>query len=126
MIILPIELGKIKGGTIMNKDDILAKSRAENHGGDEYEKQVLEKAGKLSAQVGMVACCIIAAVSVLVTDRVNNACWVIYFSIHTALFWTKYRYLRRCHELTLALVSTAVGLLFLGLFIVEMVRWPRG
>jgi len=110
----------------MNREDILAKSRAENQGSDEYEKQVLEKAGKLSAQVGMVACCIIAAVSVLVTDRVNNGCWVIYFSIHAALFWTKYRHLRRRHELTLALISTAVGLLFLGLFIVEMVRWPHG
>ena len=66
----------------MNKDDILARSRAENQGSDEYEKQILEKAGKLAAQVGMVACCMIAAVSVLVTERVNSACWVIYFSIY--------------------------------------------
>ncbi len=110
----------------MKKDDILAMSRAENQGSDEYEKQVLEKAGKLSAQVGLLACCIIATVSVLVTDRVNNGCWVIYFSIHAALFWTKYRHLRRRHELAVALASTGVGLLFLGLFIVEMVRWPRG
>ena len=58
----------------MNKDDILAKSRAENQGSDEYEKQVLEKAGRLSAQVGMVVCCVIAAASVMVTGRVNNAC----------------------------------------------------
>ena len=38
----------------MNKDDILARSRAENQGSDEYERQVLEKAGKISAQVGML------------------------------------------------------------------------
>lgn len=100
----------------MNKDDILAKSRAENQGSDEYEKQVLEKAGRLSAQVGMVVCCVIAAASVMVTGRVNNACWVIYFSIHAAIFWTKYRCLHRRHELGLAVVSTAVGLLFAGLF----------
>ena len=110
----------------MNRDDILAKSRAENQGSDEYEKQILEKAGKLAAQVGLVACCIIAAVSVAVTDRVNNACWVIYFSIHASLFWTKYRYTKVRHELLLAVVSTAVGLLFLGLFILEMARWPHG
>ena len=110
----------------MNKDDILARSRAENQGSDEYEKQILEKAGKLAAQVGMVACCMIAAVSVLVTERVNSACWVIYFSIYATLFWTKYRHLKRRHELTLAVISTAVGLLFLALFVVDMVRWPHG
>ena len=107
----------------MNRDDILAKSRAENQGSDEYEKQVLEKAGKLAAQVGLVACCIIAAVSVAVTDRVNNACWVIYFSIHATLFWTKWRHLKVRHELLLAVVSTVVGLLFLGLFIKEIIAY---
>ena len=107
----------------MNKDDILARSRAENNGNDEYERQVLEKAGKLAAQVGMVVCCIIAMTSVLVTERVNSACWVIYFSIYATLFWTKYRLLKRRHELMLAAVSTAVGLLFAGLFIQEMILW---
>lgn len=107
----------------MDKDDILAKSRAENNGNDEYERQVLEKAGKLAAQVGMVVCCIIAMTSVLVTERVNSACWVIYFSIYATLFWTKYRHLKNRHELMLAVISTAVGLLFAGLFIREMICW---
>lgn len=107
----------------MDKDDILAKSRAENNGNDEYERQVLEKAGKLAAQVGMVVCCIIAMTSVLVTERVNSACWVIYFSIYATLFWTKYRHLKNRHELMLAVISTAVGLLFAGLFIREMIFW---
>lgn len=101
----------------MNKDDVLARSRAENQGTDEYEKQVLEKAGKLSAQVGMVVCCLVAAASVAVTGRVNNSCWIIYFSIHATIFWTKYRQLRRRHELGLAITATAVGLLFAGLFV---------
>lgn len=107
----------------MEKEEILQKSRSENTGTDEYERQILEKAGKLAAQVGMVACCMIAAVSVLVTERVNSACWVIYFSIYAALFWTKWRHLRKRHELTLAIISTAVGLLFAGLFIREMILW---
>lgn len=110
----------------MNKDDILARSRAENQGTDEYERVVLEKAGKLSAQVGLLACCAIAIISVLVTERVNYACWVIYFSIHASLFWSKYRHLRRRHELMLAIISTLVGLMFLGLFVMEMVRWNHG
>ena len=107
----------------MDKDDILAKSRAENQGSDEYEKQVLERAGKLAAQVGMVACCVIAAAIVAVTERPNNAFWVIYFSVHATLFWTKYRYTKVRHELLLAVVSTAVGLLFLGLFIKDLISY---
>ena len=107
----------------MDKNDVLARSRAENKGNDEYEKQVLEKAGKLAAQVGLLVCCIVAAVSVAVTDRVNNACWVIYFSVYATLFWTKYRHLKNRHELMLAAVSTLVGLLFLGLFIREMISY---
>lgn len=107
----------------MNKDDILARSRAENNGNDEYERQVLEKAGKLSSQVGLMVCCFIATFSVIRTDRMNNGCWVIYFSISATLYWTKYIHLRKRHELMLAAVSTVVGLLFAGLFIQEMILW---
>ena len=110
----------------MNKDDILALSRAENQGNDEYERQVLEKAGKISAQVGMLVCCAIAAASVVVTGRVNYGCWVIYFAIHATIFWIKYRYLRKKHELTLALISTSVGLLFAALFVLELAGWRHG
>ena len=110
----------------MNKDDILAKSRAENQGSDEFEKQVLEKAGKLSSQVGLMVCCFIALFSVIRTGRVNNGCWAIYFSISATLFWTKYIHLRKRHELMMAVISTLVCLLFLGLFVLEMWRWPHG
>ena len=110
----------------MNKDDILALSRAENQGNDEYERQVLEKAGKISAQIGMLACCAIAAASAAVTGRVNYGCWVIYFAIHAAIFWTKYRHLRKKHELTMALISTLAGLLFVTLFTLELTGWRHG
>ena len=107
----------------MAKEDILARSRAENQGSDEFEKQVLEKAGKLAAQMGMLACCVIAAASVAITERVNSACWVIYFSIYATLFWTKWRLMKKRHELMLAVTASVVGLLFLGLFIKEMISY---
>ncbi|MDE7262176.1 MAG: hypothetical protein K2N78_09000 [Oscillospiraceae bacterium] len=110
----------------MNKDDILARSRAENQGTDEYETRVLEKAGKLSVQVGMVACCIIAVSSVMVTGRVNYGCWIIYFSILATLFWTKYHYLRKRHELMLSVIATGTGLLFTVLFVLELAGWLHG
>ena len=104
----------------MNKDDILAKSRAENRGSDEYEKFVLEKAGKLSSQAGLIMCCFIATYSVIRTDRMNNGCWAIYFSISATLYWTKYIHLRKRHELAMAVISTLAGLPFLWRFVLEM------
>ena len=38
----------------MSKNNIPARSRAENRGSDEYEKQVLEKVGRLAAQAGLL------------------------------------------------------------------------
>ena len=110
----------------MDRDDILARSRAENQGNDEYERAVLEKAGRISAQVGMLFCCAVAAAGAAVTGKVNSVCWVIYFAIHGTIFWVKYRSLRRRHELIMALISTAAGTLFTALYVLELVRWGRG
>ena len=104
----------------MNKDDILARSRAENQGADQYEMQILEKAGKLSAQVGMLACCAIAVASAAVTGRVSFGCWVIYFAILSTLFWTKWLYLKKRHEGILSVIYTAAGALFAVLFALEL------
>lgn len=110
----------------MNKDEILAMSRADHQGSDEYEKYVLEKASKLAVRVGLVVCCVTATVSVMVTDRPNYACWVIYFSICASLFWVKFRCLHKRHELVLAVMSSLVGLLCFGFFALEMARWANG
>lgn len=110
----------------MNKDDVLARSRAENQGSDEYERMVLQKAGRISSLVGMLVCCVIAMASVIFTDRINYACWVIYFSIHAATFWIKYRHLHRKHEWLLALVSTFNSILFAVLYVWELAGYFHG
>ena len=40
----------------MNREEILEKSRRENKGTDEMELIVLNSAGKLAAQIGMLIC----------------------------------------------------------------------
>lgn len=46
----------------MNRDEVLARSRMENTEIDEYERAVLEKAGRFSMKAGLLACCVCAAV----------------------------------------------------------------
>lgn len=108
----------------MNRDEILARSRAENQGNDEYERAVLEKAGRISAKAGMLACCAVALLEVAVTGRVSFASWLIYFSILASTFWVKYRCQRQKHELAVALIYTGLGIFFASLFVLDL--WGQG
>lgn len=110
----------------MDKEDILAKSRAENKGMDEYERAVQNQAGRLAMQVGLLACCLAAALEVLLTDHVSMSSWTIYFSALSANFWVKYRKLRQRHELAVALLYSALFLFFAVLFVIDLVRRSNG
>lgn len=105
----------------MDKDDILAKSRQENQGIDEYERVVQEKAGRISMQVGMLACCGAAVLQAALTGRVSKTSWMIYFSILATTFWVKHHYLHRRHELLVAILYTFLFLFFAALFYMELV-----
>lgn len=108
----------------MDRDDILAKSRAEYRGTDEYERTVQEQAGRLAMQVGLLSCCLTAVLEALLTGRVSLVSWAIYFSALSANFWVKYRRLRRRHELLVALLYSALCLFFTALFVMDLV-WRR-
>lgn len=103
----------------MNRDEILERSRRENQGGDEYERDIALKSAKLGMKIGLLACCIVATVSVAVTERINDGCWIIYFSILATDLGNKYRHLRRRDDLARAIASAAVCLMF-------AVRFVRG
>lgn len=59
----------------MDKDEILARSRMENTGIDEYECMVLEKAGRFSMKAGLLACCVCAAAGLLFAVRLVVELW---------------------------------------------------
>lgn len=95
---------------MMDKEEILAKSRTENKSMDEYEKSVLDKAGKISVQAGLLLCCLIAILEVIFTGKASMGSWTIYFGMLTTQFLVKYSKLRQKHEL---LVTAFYGVLFL-------------
>lgn len=101
----------------MNKEEILAKSRAENKSMDELEKNVLDKAGKISTQVGLLLCCLIAVLEVIFTGKVSMGSWTIYFGILTTQFLVKYCKLRQKHELLVTIFYCVLFLAFFALFI---------
>ena len=101
----------------MNREEILEKSRRENKGTDEMELIVLNSAGKLAAQIGMLICCVVAVLQVSFTDSMSYESWMIYFSILGTLFTVKYVKLHKKHELLLAILFSALFVFFTVLFV---------
>ena len=105
----------------MNREEILEKSRRENKGTDEMELIVLNSAGKLAAQRGMLICCVVAVLQVSFTDSMSYESWMIYFSILGTLFTVKYVKLHKKHELLLAILFSALFVFFTVLFVHRLV-----
>ena len=105
----------------MNKEEILERSRTENKNMDEYERSVLASAGKLSAQIGMLMCCVIAVLEVIFLDHISYASWMIYFSILSTIFIYKYLKMKNKHELLLAIFYCAIFIMFTVLFIIDLI-----
>ncbi len=101
----------------MNREEILEKSRRENKGTDEMELIVLNSAGKLAAQIGMLICCAVAVLQVSFTDSMSYESWMIYFSILGTLFTVKYIKLHKRHELLLAILFSGLFVFFAVLFV---------
>ena len=67
----------------MDKNEILEKSRKENKGVDEVQRQLADKAAKRSATIGMLLAVVLAALDefLLHTEHVGRTAWIIYFGI---------------------------------------------
>lgn len=105
---------------MLKKEEILAKSREENKGVDEYELTVLASAGKTAAQVGMTMCCVIAILQVILKNAISYESWMIYFSILGTLFIVKYVRMKRKHELLLAVLYCGLFAFFAVLFVMRL------
>ncbi len=92
----------------MKKEEILAKSRAENKNRDIYEQEVLKQGWEIAVAVMAILATVFSAVQIFVSDGVDGGIWAIMFSCPMATFWVKWFKLRRRHELIFALFYTAV------------------
>lgn len=90
----------------MNKDEILAKSRAENKNKDVYEQEVLKQASTSAVIVMMVLATIFFVAQIFVGGGMNWGIWALVFSANMTAFWVKYIKLRRKHELVMAIIYT--------------------
>lgn len=106
----------------MDKEEILKKARLENKNQDVFEQEAVIRAGSIATKVGLLLCCVVAALEVILTNSISFSSWTIYFGILSTAFFVKYRILHRKHELLVASVYLVFAITFLALYILQLVR----
>ena len=105
----------------MNKDEILAKSRAENKNKDVYEQEVLKQASRSAVVVQMVLATIFFVTQILVDKGINWGLWALVFSTSMTINWVKYIILRYRQELITAIVYTVFVSVMSGYYIYNLI-----
>jgi len=105
----------------MNKDEILAKSRAENKNKDVYEQEVLKQASRSAVVVQMVLATIFFVTQILVDKGINWGLWALVFSTSMTINWVKYIKLRHRQELITAIVYTVFVSVMSGYYIYNLI-----
>lgn len=107
---------------IMNKDEILEKSRQENKHKDEMEKEVFLKAGQRSCAVVSIICAIIIVLETFFADHVNLSILALYFAMTGTMLLSKYSKLKKIHELIFGSIQLVLSAICMVLYIMRLVR----
>jgi hypothetical protein len=105
----------------MNKDEILAISRAENKNKDIYEQEVLKQASRSAVVVQMSLATLFILIQIFTVGGINCGLWAIVFSANMTINWVKYIKLRRDNELLIALAYTVLVLIMSGYYIYNLI-----
>lgn len=106
----------------MNKEEILAKSRKENAGKDEYENKVIADGSRLALFVADIFVIVVIAIELIAHLRPSLGIISVVFSMSAVLFWYKYAKLKKRHELFVALLYTVISLAGLALWIYQILE----
>lgn len=105
----------------MDKNEILAKSRAENKNKDVYEQEVLKQASSGAVIVQMILAAIFFVAQIFVGGGINWGLWALVFSTNMTTFWVKYIKLHRKHELVAAIAYTILVSIMSGYYIYDLI-----
>ena len=104
----------------MNKDEILERSRRENRGMDERERDALVRAGRAAGGVGGAVCSVVLILEAIFAERISFAVCAVYLSITGTSLLVKFLRLRRVHELIFGLLELALAATFLVIYILQL------
>lgn len=105
----------------MNREEILAKSRAENQNRDIVAQEILKQASTSAVVVMMALAVIFFLAQILVGGGTNWGIWALVFSVNMTTYWVKYWKLHRKNELLLAIIHTVAVAAFSGAHIYQLI-----
>lgn len=104
----------------MDKDEILARSRKENKGGDFVEAEVLARANSIALGVGIIASGLLSVLHAIFLDKPDYSVWIVMWAALSSVFFFKYHRLRKRHELLLGLVYLGFCIFFFVLYLRQL------
>ncbi len=110
-----------KRGVFMNKEEVLAKSRAENKNKDVYVQEVLKQASRIAVLVQMVLATIFFVTQIFAGKGINWGLWALVFSTNMTINWVKYISLHRRNELVMAIAYTILVSVMSGYHIYNLI-----
>lgn len=105
----------------MDKEKILAKSRAENKNKDVYEQEVLKQVSNNAVIVQMFLAAVFFVTQIFVGGGINWGLWALVFSANMTTNWVKYIKLHRKNELMVAIAYTILVSIMSGYYIYELI-----
>ena len=97
---------------MMDKDEILERSRKENKDMDLVELEAINHANMIANVVGVVVCGVLTVIHAVIREGMDNSAWTVMFSILSTIMLVKFVKLRRRHELLIGLVYLFITILF--------------
>lgn len=94
----------------MDREEILAKSRKENEGIDEFEKEVLREGRSAGAAAAAVVAFLLFIVQICLDKGQNYGLYAVLVTMFSAQFIVKAVKLKRRHEIVLAVFYTLFAL----------------
>lgn len=105
----------------MDKNEVLAKSRAENAKEDEYEKEVAKQADSVAVFVQLLLATVFVVAQIMVEGKLNWSLYAFVWSVSMSTNWVKWAKLHRKQELRKALAYTLLVAMASGYYLYALV-----
>lgn len=106
----------------MEKEEILAKSRAENKNQDVYELEVLAHAGHMGSLGMIILASVLLVANALVNSEFDCGLFALVCCSTMVTFWYKWRELRRKYEFWMAIGYTIATVCLVAAYIMKMLH----
>ena len=114
------KLVKSKGGYIMDKKEILEKSRAENQNRDLYAQEVSKTANSAAVLVMVIIAAVFFLLQLYVDGTLNYGIWALIFSADMTAHWVKFVKFKSKGEPLAAILYTVIVAVFAGNHIYQL------